>query len=171
MQSTKAKKYKRCAAMIESRRLQSIPIYGLEAYKPSLRLKAIGRASLGITPGGKCTVSPFMDEAWSQEQREAHAFPAYQLLESKDAYQIAFDRDVADVITITGYDSANVMIFKAFTSDLASVWTEQGDGIEAPSGARLQIILESIEHRRRCMNTFKEITQFKGFQFLGRLQS
>lgn len=55
-------------------------------------------------------------------------------------------------------------MFKAYTSDVADVWTEQN--VDPPSDSRLAIIKQSIEHRRA---NFKVLKQFKGFKFLGRL--
>lgn len=117
--------------------------------------------------GGKCTVRPYMDEAWTEEQRNANGFEPMVLLEKEHAGCISFDEDATGIITVTGYNAANSMVFRAFTSSLATVWIEQG--IEVPGDEARSIIMDSIRHRQGFMTSFRIIDQFRGFLFLGRL--
>lgn len=158
---------KKGAGHLETRRLQQFPIYKYETYLPVLAI-TIARASLNITMSGNCTIRPYMDELWTEEKKRLHAFEPIALMEQEAAGRISFDRDTADVITITGHNCADEIVFKAWTSSHPAVWMEQE--IEVPSNARRHMVIESIEHRYNFMvSTFQVLDQFLGFQFLGNL--
>lgn len=121
---------------------------------------------LQVTNNALCTIRPYTDASLSED--EVADFEPITVLHKEVAEWVTFDK-TEDVITITGHETPHAIAFQAFTSDVAAIW--EREGVQAPSDKFRELIIPSIEHRRKFMVGFRKLSSFEGFRFTGGLET